>query len=382
MSSLSSDASVENPLSAFHSTPSPQVSRPSLPTAADSAGMRPSQPQSATQAVVVSYEPDPASLSTLLQEVRSAGVQVLVVDNSETDAGRAAARKAAQGSGAEYIGNPLNLGVAAAHNIGLQLARERGAAQVLLLDQDSRLSPQAIAMLHAALERLRATGESVAAVGPSLVDPRCGRRLPFGRLGWLRMRRLAAAPGDIVRCDALISSGCLIDVQVLTRTGLLDEKLFIDCVDLEWCARTVAAGYRLYGVADAQMAHTIGEAAVRVLGRTVPLHGPLRHYYFIRNALLFIRKPGVSLRWRLHLAYRIVGQFTLFSLLRAPRLQRLRWMFKGLWDGLLGRGGRLGGPRGLKVLSPQGKVAQPVGVASAATNGRAEDGRPTTYTAG
>lgn len=180
--------------------------------------------------------------------------------------------------------------------------------------------------------------------------------MDFVRLGRLRMKRLARST-EPVSCDMLISSGCLIAIDALAEIGLMDAALFIDYVDMEWCTRARKAGYEVVGLPDVTMSHRLGEGQVRVAGRDISVHTPMRSYYLVRNALLFARKAHLNWRWRAHLVYRAVGHLALFSLLLPDRLERTRWMLLGALDGVLGRSGRLGGKDGLgrshrKVAGP------------------------------
>jgi rhamnosyltransferase len=145
----------------------------------------------------------------------------------------------------------------------------------------------------------------------------------------------------------LISSGCLISLDAIAEVGQMDGDLFIDYVDMEWCTRARRAGYEVMGLPDITMTHRLGEGCVRVAGRQISVHTPTRSYYLVRNALLFARKPHLTLRWRAHLVYRAAGHLGLFSVLLPKRMERLRWMLLGVWHGVLGRAGRVGGPDGL-----------------------------------
>lgn len=311
----------------------------------------------AVTSVVVSYEPDRDALMLLVESL-TALTQVVIVDNSESEPGIASSSAVALAYGCQLIRNAHNLGVAEAQNIGIRLARNSGSKYVLLLDQDSILQPDALAALVCEFESLKERGEPVAAVGASHVDPRNNSRYPFVRLRHVRMSKIWPEPGKSVECDMLISSGCLISMAALDEIGEMDSALFIDYVDFEWCRRAVAKGYKVFAVADARMHHTIGDHSFRALGRSFNLHSPVRQYYFIRNALLFMRRPYLSMRWRAHLMYRVAGQLALFSLFAPNRLRRTGWMMRGLVDGLRGRGGRLGGPDGLRSVRPE-RIGKP-----------------------
>ena len=303
-----------------------------------------------TLACVVTYEPDRAHLTDLLLDLQTLpGLEIVLIDNSEGPTGCSEVSAVADAFNARAICNSSNRGVGEAHNQAIDVARIRGCQRLLLLDQDSLLTGAAVQQLHDSLDALLAAGVKVAAVGPRFVDPRTDEHGPFVRLGrGLRMRHVDFSESDRhVPCDLLISSGCLMPVSVFDTVGRLDGGLFIEYVDVEWCARARSHGYKLFGIPSAQMLHTIGESSVRRFGRRWPLHSPYRQYYLVRNALLFARKRYLPLRWRLHLVTRAIAQFVLYAGFCTPRWQRARWMALGAWHGLLGRDGRLGGPDGL-----------------------------------
>jgi len=106
-----------------------------------------------------------------------------------------------------------------------------------------------------------------------------------------------------------------------------------------WVARGARAGDRMLGVCDARMQHELGDTPIRFMGKHLPDHSPLRHYYLFRNALLLQRMPHIGWRWKVVDAYQTVMKYGFYALVATPRLPRIRMMNRGLWDGLLGRGG-------------------------------------------
>lgn len=292
-------------------------------------------------AVIVTYFPRPAPLRALLDAVSPQVERVVVVDNTpdaqtSADLGRFASDRC------DVIVNGDNLGLAAAQNLGIGRARERGCDHVLLLDQDSLPAAQMVERLRLALRRLQSTGARVGAVGPRWRDRHSGHDAPFVRIGLGRLYKLHCGEGtdEPIECDTLVASGCLIPLASLDAIGPMDDRLFIDQVDVEWGLRAQARGYRLYGVCDAVLLHGIGEAAVRVWfaqGRRVPVHSPVRDYYLIRNivAVFFLRRA--PWRWRLLQAVRLPGLVLVLITQMPPRLQRLRLIARGLVDALRGR---------------------------------------------
>jgi rhamnosyltransferase len=289
-------------------------------------------------AVLVTYHPDLAVLARQLAALAPQVGHVVLVDNASPGAGvrdLCAAHPAVL-----QIALPENRGLATAMNIGIERARAfADASRVLLMDQDSVPAPGMVAELATALTRLTDTGK-VAAVGPRFRDAREPADAPFVRIRFPFNRKLRCA-GDCteIRCDFLISSGCLIPLAVLDAVGEMDDALFIDNVDLDWCFRAVAADYNLYGVCAARLQHHLGDARRRIPGlpRGVVVHPPQRLYYMMRNRVLLYRRAYTPARWIAQDVPRLVVKLLLFALLVPPRWRNLRCMLAGLKAGLVGR---------------------------------------------
>jgi len=291
-------------------------------------------------AVMVTYRPDVALLRRAIAAIAPQVGGVVLVDNAtRCDAFDAIAAEL-MSEGGRVLRNPGNLGLAAGFNAGIDAAREAGFGHVLLLDQDSVAEPSMVETLLDSLASL-SRQQKVAAVGAQFVDPRNGVVGPFVRIGFPFNRKLPGGPGESVPCDFLISSGSLVPLHVIDDVGAMDEDLFIDNVDMDWCFRARRAGYRLYGVCDARMQHSIGDALrpSRFRRRGVFIHSPLRLYYLTRNRLLLYRRAHTPARWVAQDLPRLAGKFLRMALLIAPRGENARAMLHGIRDGLLGRSG-------------------------------------------
>ena len=283
-------------------------------------------------AVVVAFHPEPARFRELLQAVSTQVDSVIVVDNG----GDAVA------PGCRVLPQQENVGIAAAQNAGIRAALDAGATCVLLLDHDSVPAPDMVARLRGALEGGAASGDRIAAAGPVFVDDSAGTESWFVRFGALGFRRERCASDTArVEADFLISSGTLIAAQALRDIGGMDDALFIDHVDTDWCLRARAGGWRLVGVCAARMSHRLGDRAVRVAGsRPFYVHGPLRQYYTFRNSALLYRRPHAPARWILGDAMRLAKLLAAAVLFAPPRLRSAGAALRGFADGWRGRSGK------------------------------------------
>jgi rhamnosyltransferase len=287
-------------------------------------------------AVVVTLNPDLVIFDALLAATCAQVDRIFVIDNgSREDVASEIARLC--GSRAELHTLSYNIGVAAAQNRGIARAKEAGAARVLLLDHDSVPAQGMVDALRAASAELGATGMSVGAVGPLIVDRQSRLAAPLPQIVDGTVRFLPAPSSQPTECEYLIASGSLIPIGVLDRVGLMDEAYFVDQVDIEWCLRARQSGFAMYCAPLARLDHMIGDEVVSfwLFGRReIAVHSPLRDYFYFRNSLRLIRRKNTARPWRRFWARRLVRLLVVQSLFVPPRMARARAMFKGIADAL------------------------------------------------
>ena len=283
-------------------------------------------------AVAVTYRPGP--VAPLLEALRDQCDAVTVVDN--TPGGDAALAETCAGLSIDLVTLGDNMGIATAHNIGIDIALAAGADAVLLSDQDSTIPDGMVEELSDHLVR------GVAAVGPVPVEGDDVLVYTDHRYGPKRAPIRQGATE--IEVSFLLASGCLISRDALENVGGMADSLFIDHVDLEWGMRARKAGYRLLAIPSTILVHSLGDSVVKVPGReqAVHIHSPIRNYYLVRNTIALTRTDLLPWRWRLRYVYWIV-RFALFNLaVNSDRVTRSRYLLRGFVDGLAGRMGRYG----------------------------------------
>jgi rhamnosyltransferase len=294
-------------------------------------------------AVVVTYQPDFEVLGRQLDVLVLQVDSIVIVDNGSRG-DLVAWHRERNTSSVEVRLLGENRGIAAAQNVGIEWARTRGAEFVLLMDQDSIPEPEMVDRLCASYKDLTDQGISVAAVGPRYRDCEHGALSRFVKTGFLGFTLLDCNPGQsVVEADFLISSGALLPLSVIDTVGLMDEGLFIDHVDTEWCFRAKAKGFCLFGVCAAVMTHTLGEQRKGVWflrRRVVSFHNPFRYYYIYRNSTLLYFRGYMPGRWKLADLSRCIKMTIYFGLASPNRFACLKMMALGAVDGLKGVTGR------------------------------------------
>ena len=162
-----------------------------------------------------------------------------------------------------------------------------------------------------------------------------------------------------------MQSGTLIPAATFDAAGLLEEDLFIDCVDSEFTARIRDLGLKAIVAPGCNITHAVGEARPMRLGtwhvtvggqkRFVHSHAPFRVYYITRNGLVmykrYLTKQPVWVLRRIGLEVVFYGVRVVYGPHRARQVAAI---VLGVRDALTGRMGRISA-RDAKLVTPRKK---------------------------
>jgi rhamnosyltransferase len=296
-------------------------------------------------AIVVTFNPDRDVLLREFELLTPQVDKIWLVDNASSQSLAPWVSGLPWAGKLELVQMSANLGLGSAQNAGMQRARAAGVSHVLILDQDSEPMSDMVTRLLAVSDRLQSAGERVAAVAPVYADSTTGPASGFVRLGWLDFKKQAVLPDqDVVEADFVISSGSLIPVSALDDIGPMDESLFIDHVDTEWCMRAKSKGYKLFGIPAARMVHTLGDKRKRIWflrWRNVSYHSPFRYYYMLRNGILLQQRSYIPWKWRTAEFIRHLKMLLFYGFWGVGSFNRLTMMLRGLRDGFKGVHGQM-----------------------------------------
>lgn len=271
--------------------------------------------------LLVTYNSSSDELRTNLAGL--SGNDLILCDNSTISDHAASIGRFAESVGAQYLPMAGNKGIAYAQNRGIELARSAGAEFVLLLDDDSRIEPEAVSNLVRLYRAVSITDRKVAAVSARPVD-RNGSSF----------RERFVGHQEAIACREMMSSGSLIPMSAFAVLGSMEEALFIDYVDFEWGWRAYSMGYSLYLATHITFLHSLGEGNRSFLGLSLKNKPPVRHYYQTRNFLQMLPRRYVPISWKIRQSAALLARSFAFPLLLSPRITRLSWILRGLADGL------------------------------------------------
>jgi rhamnosyltransferase len=282
-------------------------------------------------AVVVSFN-EPLRLKECIRSLSGQTDKIIIVDNGSVRGLDDVSASLGFSGELHVIRNGRNVGLAAALNQGIRYSLDNAFKWTLLLDQDSSLTENMVPELLKSYAMLDPSErESTAAIVPVVIDRNFGEILPSVIMGGFINKKVRKPPRDVF-VHFHITSGSLIRNEVFARTGLMNELLFIDYIDFDFCFRMLEANYRILLSTNAQLSHSLGE---RKGGMMLGLrqHASQRVYYQTRNRLFTIFKYGRKYRSFLFAeSLRCVGKFFKIILLESHKKEKIRMYGKGIRD--------------------------------------------------
>lgn len=281
--------------------------------------------------VVVLYHPDRNVLKLALESLSKQVDVITIVENSSDD------NSSLVGEFANAIYIPLhqNKGIAYAQNVGIKKMMY-DCDYIGFSDQDSIAPNDVFRKLVDAHIELKAEGVKVGALGTRNINRQTG--MPYTNKT-IEMSLVASSldkfTNKYTECLSVSSSISIISTLTLREVGLMDESLFIDGVDDEWCWRSLFYGaYRTFIVENAQISHMLGVGDRKILGKYRSITSPARLYYQYRNFIWLSKRDYTPSFWVKKNLVKYTIKLIYYPLFVAPRLVCLKNIMRGIIDGL------------------------------------------------
>ena len=284
--------------------------------------------------VYVTYNPSldflTKSIDSIIEQVR----KIYIIDNTP---GKFVGLESFFERGVEIIYLNDNLGISYAQNIGIKESLKNNANFIMLSDQDTCYPEKYIKSMLEVFD----DNNDVAAVVPRFVDSNKSSSDGFIKILPVFFKQFFPKKGQHEIMQA-IASGKILNVMYLKEIGLMDEQLFIDWVDFEWCWRARKNGFKIIGNADVVIQHQLGDFSKNIGFREVNLRSYIRHYYITRNAFyLALYSNNLDFLHRINLFFKSFRYITGFPVLAKPHLKNLKYVLLGFLHGVFKKLGKL-----------------------------------------
>lgn len=219
-----------------------------------------------------------------------------------------------------YYSLKENFGIAKAQNEGIKIAKKLKCEYIVFFDQDSVPAQNLIIDLVKEFKKLSAI-YFLGAIGPAIINQ-------------TSLGNTCKKIKSIDEVDRIISSGTCTSMTVLNEVGLMEEQLFIDLVDFEWCWRAKSRGYSILQINSLPLHHKIGLNNVKFLGINLHITAPIRYYYIYRNTRKLLGRNYVPFTWKSYAFRHHIAALLLIPFckeFKGKKISILKNAFKGIF---------------------------------------------------
>lgn len=278
-------------------------------------------------AVVVVYNQTIELLDKCIQSLVDQVDEVCIVDNSTCDNSMHIHK---YGNNVLYIPLRMNKGIAAAQNVGIRYFRDNGYDFVLFSDQDSSSPQNLVAKLLEAYCTL-SVNNIISCIGPMPVNRKTGKPYIYHQC---IIDECEESGFCFNKMHSIISSYSLVPMKNFSEVGLMNERLFIDFVEQDWCWRAAAYHNMMcVMIPSVKIEHELGVSS-SFLGHNINVSSTFRIYYQTRNLLWLCRKSYVPSYWKKMNLKKIIVKFFYYSIVPKKRFSYCGRMLRGIVDGI------------------------------------------------
>ncbi|MGM9321491.1 glycosyltransferase [Deinococcus aquaticus] len=283
--------------------------------------------------VMVSYNPD-SEITGNITSISSQCLELIIVDNGSSEKWW---EKLQIPPRVKIIALDYNYGIAHATNIGIVNSCV-DSKWFALFDQDTSIDNGYFEMM---LENIEKSGD--------LDTSRVGLIAPsFGGLKISSSYEI----GAVKEIKTAIASGSMIKRSALKNTGLMDDLLFIDYVDNDFCFRLMSEGYLVVEAEGIRLSHSLGKMSPHRIGKWqfhTSNHSPLRKYYVFRNRIYIYRNYIYRYPvWVFRDFFRNITEILKIAMWEEDKSEKFYFIRRGISDGLAGRFGKYNSKPGSK----------------------------------
>ncbi len=282
-------------------------------------------------AIIVTFNPNLKKLLDLLNSLDEQVSQIVIVNNGiklNIDF---------EISNLHQIDLNSNYGIALAQNVGLKYCIDQGADFLITSDQDSIFPIDYVKSMYE-IFLVNKSRYKICCIAPSYRNLVVGNEiLPYVYFQGYQLKTSFNFINNLAFPSHVISSGMFIPVNAIKEIGFMNEDLFIDWVDTEWCWRALTKNFTILQTDRLLLIHNLGDIATEFMGKVYYKHAPIRYYYSIRNSLfMFIYSKEFRKIYKFYLFYKIY-KTCLFVLITSFSIRSFKLIYYSHKDVLLKR---------------------------------------------
>lgn len=279
-------------------------------------------------ALVILYNPTEENIANIVNCLEKQVDKICMVDNSDKDNSHLLSIDE------KIIYFPLcqNVGIARAQNKGIKYFIEHHFDYIISCDQDTTIGQDVVKRLLSTTLQLKSQNINVGAVAPIGIDHNTQKPLSYSTP---KIKDITIGNLNLMEVYQTMNSMSLISVDLFEKVGLMDETLFIDGVDCEWCWRAKhLLDARFFYDYNIKMNHTLGISTKKIGGREIHITPSFRMYYQYRNFIWLAQRNYTPKRWIIRNGIKYIFKIFYYTIKSTNRRSYIKNILKGIRDGI------------------------------------------------
>ena len=230
-----------------------------------------------------------------------------------------------------------NIGVSSALNKIIEEFLQGEFPYLFTFDQDSMIDSCFIKNMLSTFEKFYSTNRNIVCCSPSILDIKFKIKKD-NKLIFKKQKKNY----EIQYVNFAITSGSLFNRESFEKVGIMNDLLFIDGVDTDWCERAILLGFNLIKAQNIYLKHKIGSKRINLFGIKKSYHDQdLRVYYIMRNSLYLLIYGSNTFRWKLTESIRTIIRLLAYPILSSTKINTLFYIFLAFKDVFKGNMGKM-----------------------------------------
>lgn len=280
--------------------------------------------------IMTVYYPDKSNLGNA-EIIRRQSDLLIICDNSPTS--HEDLFSAMENTRYFYWGK--NLGLSAAFNQVLKndTFNWRDNDYIVFFDQDSTIQLNHIKLLIEEYKNLVIRGERIGCIGPVYFNLSSNKE---------EIPRLKSFINDkSMRVSSIITTSMLCQYKNLKKIGFWNEHVFLDMADWDICWRFEAENMNVYLTYASVIRHSLGKGTKKIGPLQIRVDRPFREYYQTRECLYLLFKKYSPVKYKIRFILMLTARPLLHMLFLDNKLERGKYIVKGILAYLAGKKGSL-----------------------------------------
>ena len=236
-----------------------------------------------------------------------------------------------------YFNSDKNVGISISLNKIIQVFMKNNYEYLFTFDQDSMIEKNYVQIMIRNFENVLDIHKNAVCFSPSIIDEK------FNNEQFIK-KNISKTNNQIKykEVNFAITSGSLFVKESFLKVGEMNEKLFIDGVDMDWCERAKLCNTKLFKSNNIFLKHRIGQKFINFFGIKKSYHQlDIRVYYIIRNSIYLILYGKNRVIWKFIEFQKTIIRIFAYPILSLKRRYTFLIVLLAIKDGFMKKMGKM-----------------------------------------